>query len=422
MKKFETGAKIFRSHLEPLLHWIICLMVLGLLFPGLVYGIFTQGVSPEDPSLKLAYYFLAAAVIPGSFILGRILAWRGNRSILRIGAESGMTIVLILCYFWFEEKFAVVPSDWIHFPVNYPGWHWQEWYQVRLLATTFVFTMLRLAIPPSENENTDVILYSVLQRLQFLGIASIIGAVIILGVWLSGIWYSLFLITGGISGSIALLHGYFHFTLPFIEKKQTPFENKMQKLGLKWDGVFRFLENCFHVGVVLLIGFWIGFLVILNQWTTGFFLLFGIIALVIGISMYINGPHSWVIRTGWGPFTIKFIFEGIAIGIIGILTIIQVNDPVNPPSILIICLFALGIGFFLQARVIRRYPSRSHYLLEGLGAMLGFFFFLIGIGGGLAGYYYAPMASVIIKPIINLTFIGCVGLWFLQVFHSRIKS
>ncbi len=114
--------------------------------PLILFGMFTWGLSPDDPQLRQGYYCLFLVVLPAAFTLGNLLSRISRRRLVFGILDLAGGILAGLCFLWFFAKVSLVPPE---APVEYIGWNWREWLQFYLLLPLVGVKACRLGMIPN---------------------------------------------------------------------------------------------------------------------------------------------------------------------------------------------------------------------------------------------------------------------------------
>lgn len=375
-----------------------------IILPVLLFGMFTQGLSPEDPMLKIRYYLLLLAIMPAGLLLGLLIGLIRSPKIhqlLLILLDGTIFLLSLLLIVWFTQKFSILTG-----PAALPfvGWHWYSEYQLNLLSWFMGIGMGRIGLGFFSIQNT--LPFSIKEKSLMHLIIGIVVTLQYFIAWSLGSYIVLFVTLASLSGLITSLDLLFSFHMS--EKNQTSESNSISESSSEPSSEHSLgsspnllrLYSFFTPFYLLLLGIGTGFIIISFSRSNGWLyilMLYGFIfciAALISLQIPNENPlhsHLWLIFSTGG---------------LGLCFYSMFQLHFYCPN----WLWIIGFGLFLVILFINLSVYSTHSQKRFIGTLrliLWLIFYSAGIGGGIAIYQYAPLATQIVAQIVWILLAIC---------------
>ncbi len=343
--------------------------------PLILFGMFTWGLSPDDPQLRQGYYSLFLVVLPLAFTLGNLLS-RISRSQVTLGIlDLAGGIITGLCFLWFFAKVSLVPPE---APVEYMGWNWREWYQYFLLLPLVGVKACRLGMISYSFAGVQI--PSSVTKTSFYAVASASGIITLqyLGAFLLGFWpwFFIFIVFWDMLGA------WRHLILKegnLIQKPRTDSKSHLPKA---------FHERLLRVAMPFMIGtqgiYW-GLTYSTTMWTQTWLGLFGLVTGIATVLLLLFLKFQGDNLLSRTPSFLPLII----VAFLGASLAFLLTRWVQPMDVIWSVINGISLGGFLIMGTQLYLPPRRAFW--GSYRLLTFIFlFLLGVGGGIAYFWYDP--------------------------------
>jgi hypothetical protein len=320
--------------------------------------------------------------------------------IVNICIDFSIVIISLLLVLWFQWK---ISFGWADFLNNYPGWHWQSFYQYRLLAILcgllgFQFTSSQTQLNQTEYKKD-----------------SLIALIILIQLFVSAFcaqWFHLYLSLAGIG---MILVGYkvillFHPNMDVIS---------VESLENSSSNQFKPKFSIVFLGkpvMILLGGLGFGIMVVSHHWTASWVLYF---CLVIGLSILfrfgINKSSLYSVQKG----RLTLILIGLIL--ISILIVyLYYNHLV--PDLLLWSFLLTGFISFMKSGFEGSALSPKFNFLRPFQLIFGVIIFAIGVAGGIAFLFYVPLGEELGFKVIQYSLVFLWILFCLECVYFKVHN
>jgi hypothetical protein len=373
-----------------------------ILIPTIMFGMFTMGLNPEDSVLRMWYYLVITAVMPVSMLAGYLLALIPARKLLLVLFDVATSVVAFLSYLWFQARISVVQAD---VTSTFPGWHWQSHYQQNVLIAFVVIMSCRcgMSFPrrggrPSSTRDSSVVSAAAFSLL-------LVASTYIVS-WLLGTWWLLHLQLA----CLALAGASVQLLLPDHSATSEGRSMAAETKRKAWKPVL------FGISIPLLMlgqGFTIGLSFVANSWSAGWLGNIGTSLIVAGLVTCAVLAIEHSIKKVMGAAWFLLGAAGSLATFIALL-MSRVFLPVELGWAV-----ANGVAAGLVAIALARLATNDRKPFRAtIHLLMVVFCTIIGIGGGIAYYLYAPWGDDIIIWIV----LGAIAFAAAVVGHVPIVS
>ncbi len=343
--------------------------------PLILFGMFTWGLSPEDPQLRQGYYCLFLVVLPVAFTLGNLLSRISRRRLVFGILDLTGGILAGLCFLWFFAKVSIVSPG---APVEYIGWNWREWLQLYLLLPLVGVKACRLGMIPNTFAGTQI--PSSETKIPSYAAASAAGIVALqfVGGYLLGFWpwFFIFIIFWDV------LAAWYHLL---------PREGNLMdgpRLESKSPRHKAFHERLLRIAIPFMIGtqgiYW-GLTYSTTMWSQAWLALFaiaaGVATALLVLLLKIKGGNL-LSRTP--PF-----LPLISVGCLGACLVFLLTRWVQPMDVIWSVVNGVSLGGVLTIGITMYFPPK-HAFWGPYRLLAIIFLFVLGVGGGIAYFWYDP--------------------------------
>ncbi|HMF31231.1 MAG TPA: hypothetical protein VKK79_07450 [Candidatus Lokiarchaeia archaeon] len=369
--------------------------------PIVVFGMFSMGLSPDDPFLRAGYYSLVLGVVPTAFILGTIFTRFKLAQKITFMLDIAGGVVGILCFLWFFAKISLVPLE---FPTEYVGWDWREHYQLYLLIILTGILACRVGFIPLEMSRFH------LPRTELQGPLTLCAAILagqyLLG-WFAGSWPLIFLDFAFLEMGGGLLEIGVDSTMSqrkdvptTLGESGTTIPMRVVKVAMP---IMILGEGC-SLGLIYITSAWNG------TWMGNLALSLGVAAGLVGLIWVMERKEKWVLINKWLPL--------ISACILSALVLFLWTNWVQPMDLIWVILNGGILGVLIQLEI-RIYLSLKHQFLGALRILAFGMIGLIGIAGGLAYFLYQPQGNGIVSWVMLGCATAALCLTFLSVLFQK---
>ncbi len=353
--------------------------------PIILFGMFTWGLSPDDPQLRQGYYSLFFVVMPAAFVLGNIfsrISWR--RKLVGILDLAG-GILAGLCFLWFFAKVSLVPPG---APVVYIGWNWREWLQFYLLLPLVGVKACRLGMIPNtlagvikNSSTTNTTFYAAIGASGIVSLQYVVD--FFLGFWP---WLFLFIVFWD------MLASWEHLFLKEVNHmEQMRVDSKAQESTFTSGSL---LKVAMPFMILVQGGFW-GLMYITTMWSQTWIGLFGLAGGVATVLIVL----LLKIRDGILLSHDSGIVPLITIGCLGASLLLLLTRWVQPMDVSWSIINGISLGGLLTIGIKMYAPPKRAFW--GPYRLLAFIFlFILGIAGGIAYFWYDPQGEKYIPWVL----------------------
>lgn len=399
-RKMENAQNTWIIAFQTLPFWELAFVILT----SLIFGMFTWGFNPDDKNFRTTYILAILVGLPAGILVGTILKklfiTTHNRVMIIFALIS--SVIFFIAYLWFFAKIPL-PGVTIQYPSEFSGWHWAEHYQLWLYYAIIITLGLRLGLsfsssPIFRNHNFDNPLINAgILMVSLFGIT-----------WLSGDWTTLFL-------GMAILE--LGSALSWLSHEPNAVSSLQSMVGV--SAHHPFLIKGLLPFMALGIGIQMGLVYIAKIgnffWIEAYLEIF---LLMLGIFILNWSLVRKVTRLSQRRINMLLLFFGFFF-----LYLALILEFMTPDSIFWIGITGVIIGNFvwiLSDFIAPQYALWKKFFHITLLLIL----FTLGVGGGLAYYWYEASTgfngkSIILQVMIAITVMnGVFGLFY----SKKIKS
>ncbi len=410
-----------RSNLQSIFELILKYLPVGefafLLGPLILFGMFTWGLSPDDPQLRQGYFGLFLVVLPVAFILGNLLSRISRRRVIFGILDLASGILAGLCFLWFFAKMGLIAPE---SPVEYIGWNWREWYQFYLLLPLVGVKACRLGLIPNNfptYKNLNALIDkegrsqmpSRPTKVTFYATTSVSGIVALqyVGGYLMGFWPWLFM--------FIIFWDMFAAWYHLIPRKGNIMDGP--RLALNSCVSETSHERLLRMAMPFMIGtqgiFW-GLIYSTTMWSQVWIGLFGLAA-GVATAFFIVFVK---IRNENLPSRVPSYLPVIIVACLGASLAFLLTRWVQPMDVIWSVVNGVSLGGLLT--MCTNLYSRPNRAFWGPFRLLAFIFlFVLGVGGGIAYFWYDP-AGEMFGPWVLLACVLIAGV-FTTIYAVKVS-